>query len=419
LIHGAKQLLTLSGPIAQRRGPDLNELSIIPQGAVLIRDGVLFQVGSSRRLENLAIARNALDINASGKVVMPCFVDCHTHLAYPPPEATDADRAEASRALLASSGKRILSRWRIHLDSMARHGTGTAEIETGAGPDAVAEYKLLRMLAKLKCEALDLVTSFLFRLPSGEGHDAGSSEAQSAEFTELVCCELLPKIRQRRLARFAEVAWDPISGHQSLFRRYFGAACELGFPCKVHADQYQAAAAILLALVHKAVSINHLEHAGSSEASMMTGSGAIATLLPCASFHTSTGNAPARALIDAGVAIALGSNFHPQFSPMLNMQTVVSLACKRLGLTPAEAITAATINGAHALGCARTTGSLEPGKSADVAILNISDYREMASHFGTNLVHTTLKRGAVIYREGEVNATNVPTADPHHLPVIH
>ncbi len=139
---------------------------------------------------------------------------------------------------------------------------------------------------------------------------------------------------------------------------------------------------------------------------MLAGSGTITTLLPSASFYTAAGNPPSRALIEAGVAIALGSNFHPEYSPTLNMQTVVALACMRLGLTPAEAITAATINGAHALGCAAATGSLEPGKSADVAILNISDYRDMASHFGTNLVNTTLKRGAVIYREGDVRTTS-------------
>jgi imidazolonepropionase len=404
-------LLTLHGPGIPRCGPELNELSIIPHGALLIRDGVLCQIGSARRVENLAEARLAVEINASGKVVMPCFVDCHTHLAYPPPEASGEDRADASHTLLTSSGKRMLSRWRIHLDAMARHGTVTAEIKTGAGPDAMTEYKLLRTLGRLKNLPLDIATSLLFRLPFAEGLD----EAESVAFTDGMCAELLPKIHRRKLARFAEIAWDPIPAHQALFQRYLSAASALGFPCKVHADQYQTAAAIVMALEHKALSINHLEQATSSEASLMAGSATIATLLPCASFHTSAGNAPARALIEAGVAIALGSNFHPQYSPTLNMQTVVALACMRLGLTPAEAITAATINAAHAMGCARTTGSLEPGKSADVVILNISDYRDMASHFGTNLVHTTLKRGAVIYREGEVNA---PTSQ-RGFPVLH
>jgi len=398
LIRGARQLLTLRGPNTPRCGPDANELNIIADGSLLIRDGVLKQIGPTRRVENLKEARMAVEINASGKVVMPCFVDCHTHLAYPPPRVPEEERAEATRVLIAATGKRTAARWRVHLEAMARHGTTTAEINTGAGPDALADFKLLRMLSKLKGGPLDIVTTFLFRLPSAEV----CGETECDQFTDLVCRELLPKIRQRKLARFAEVAWSPGAAHHSLFQRFLSAAGELGFPCKMHADQYQAAAAIAMALQYKAVSISHLEQATCSEASMLAGCGTIATLLPCASFYTAAGNAPARALVDAGVPIALGSNFHPKYSPTLNMQTVVALACLRLGLTPAEAITGATINGAHAVGCADRTGSLEPGKSADLAILNVSDYRDLANHFGTNLVHTTMKGGAVIYREGEV-----------------
>jgi imidazolonepropionase len=398
LIRGARQLLTLHGPKTPRCGPGLNELSIIQDGALLIRDGVLRQIGPTRRVENVAEARHAVEINASGKVVMPGFVDCHTHLAYPPPGVSDDDRAAATRTLIGATAKRTAARWRVHLEAMVRHGTTTAEIKTGVGPNAAADFKLLRMLTKLQCEPLDMVTTFLFRLPPADE----SGEAECDEFTGMVRRELLPKIHQRKLAGFADVAWSPIPAHHARFQRYLGAACKLGFHCKMHADRDHAAAAIVMAMEYRALSVSHLEQATSSEALLMAGTGTIATLLPSASFYTAAGNAPARALVDAGVPIALGSDFHPTFSPMLNMQTVVALACLRLGLTPAEAITAATINGAHALDCAGRTGSLEPGKSADVAILNISDYRDLANHFGTNLVHTTMKGGAVIYREGEV-----------------
>jgi imidazolonepropionase len=157
-----------------------------------------------------------------------------------------------------------------------------------------------------------------------------------------------------------------------------------------------------MALRNLAVSIDHLEFATPAEASMMTGAPTMASILPCASFHSKLANAPARALIDAGVAIALGSNFNPHHNPTLNMQTVVALAVLRVGLTPAEALSAATINSAHAVGCADRVGSLEIGKEADIAILNISDYRDLASHFGDNLIHGTLKRGQLIYREGNI-----------------
>jgi imidazolonepropionase len=404
LIRGARQLLTLRGRSTPRCGLDLNELHIIPDGALLIRDGVLKEVGLSRRVENVADARHAVEINASGKVVMPCFVDCHTHLAYPPPGASDQDRAAATRTIEAATGKRTAARWRVHLEAMVRHGATTAEIKTSVGPAARSDFKVLRMLSKLQCEPLDIVTTFLFRLPPCDE----SGEAWCDEFTSLVCRELLPKIRRRRWAGFAEVAWNPVPAHRARFQRYLDAACKLGFHCKMHADRGHVAAAIVMAMQYGAVSISHLEHATRSEASLMAGSGIIATLLPCASFHTAAANAPARALVDAGVPIALGSDFHPIHSPTLNMQTVVALACLRLALTPAQAITAATINGAHVLGCAARTGSLEPGKSADVAILTVSDYRDLANHIGTNLVHTTMKGGAVIYREGEVGVRSGP-----------
>jgi imidazolonepropionase len=131
-------------------------------------------------------------------------------------------------------------------------------------------------------------------------------------------------------------------------------------------------------------------------------SGPVITLLPGLAFHTGGCPAPARALIEAGAAVALGSNFNRSDSPMLNMQTVVSLACRELGMTPAEALIAATINGAHALGRAATAGSIEHGKPADLVVFNVSDYRELGYHSGMNLVHLTMKRGEFIYQEGDV-----------------
>ena len=135
----------------------------------------------------------------------------------------------------------------------------------------------------------------------------------------------------------------------------------------------------------------------------------MATFLPAASFCTAGRHAPGRAFIDAGAAVALGTNFNRQHTPTLNMQSVVALACMWLGMTPAEAISASTINSAHALGCADRVGSLELGKDADLVILNVADYREVAHHFGMNLVHMTMKRGEIIYKEGEVSAR--PSSD--------
>jgi imidazolonepropionase len=373
-------------------------LGVITDGAALIQDGVLREVGPSRRVENVAGARDAVEINAAGRVVMPGFVDCHTHLAFPPPSAACEDHEAAAHALMVDSGKRTAARWLAYLSAMARHGTTTVEIKTGAGPNEDVERKMLRVLSIVRSEPLDVIPTFLFRLPS----PAVMNEAAIAEYAEGLFTHLLPRIRKQRLAQFADLAWDAEPSRHPWFERYLLAARAAGFACKVHADAMLPSAAITLAVRNLAVSIDHLEHATASDVSMLSDSATMATLLPFSSFHSGLGNAPARALMNAGVPVALGSNFNARFNPTLNMQTVVSLACLRLGLTPAEAITAATINGAHALGCAGRTGSLEPDKEADLLILNVSDYRDMANHFGANLVQTTIKRGEVIYREGAV-----------------
>jgi imidazolonepropionase len=385
-VRGAK------GP---RSGPSLKELNVIQDGAILIRDGILVEVGPSRRVENLAEARDAIEINAAGRVVMPGFVDAHTHLAFPPAGIDAPDAAAAARALHTVTGQRLEARARAFLEAMARHGTTTVEVKTGCGLDEGAESKLLRVLCALRREPIDLIPSFLFRLP-------GDLNGESWHATEWVVGELLPKIRRRGVARFADVAWDSDSALLPCFDHYLEAARQLGFGRKIHADGDSPAAAIALAALHRVVSIDHLEHATAGEVRQIAEAGIMATLLPSASFNGDAREAPARALIDAGVAVALGSNFNPHHTPGLNMQAVVALACGRLGMSIEEAITAATINGAHALGCDEKVGSLEPGKSADLVILNAGHYRDLEHSLGTNLVHLTMKRGKFIYKEGGV-----------------
>jgi imidazolonepropionase len=252
-------------------------------------------------------------------------------------------------------------------------------------------------LRNLKQAPLDLVATVYCRLPQpAEGRQEPSGAALGRILTEV-----LPRVRRRRLARFAEIQWGETASPEQ-YGRFLQSAAELGFGCRIHADQPGADAAVMLAAEHNVVSIDHLEHATPAAADLLGRSSTMATLLPSAAFRTGGRTAPARALIDAGVPVALATNFNPQHTPALNMQTVVSLACMSMGLTPAEAIAASTINGAHVLGCAGRVGSLEPGKWADILILNLSDYREMAGHFGMNLACLTLKRGACIYEEGSV-----------------
>lgn len=409
LIRGAKQLVTLRGSRTPRCGPSLTDIGIIKDGAALICGGVIQEVGSSHRVEALAASRRAVEINAAGRVVMPGFIDCHTHLAFPSPDVPGEHREAAARAIAVDSGKRTAARWRAYLNAMARHGATTVEIKTGGVAEEDAERKLLRVLATVQHEPLDVVPSILLHLPAYDSQP----EPARREYRRWLVQDFLPRIRKARLAQFADLSWDPDPHQQPSLDAFMDGARAAGFSCRVHAHGMRPGGAIALAVRHLAVSVDHLEEATASEISMLAGSPTMATLLPMASFHTGAASAPARALVDAGVAIALGSNFNARHNPTLNMQTVIALACLRMGLTPEEAISAATINAAHALGCADRRGSIELAKDADLAILNVSDYRDLASNFGANLVHATIKRGEVIYREGSI----LPPSGAAQLPV--
>jgi imidazolonepropionase len=398
LIRGARQLLTLRGSSAPRRGAQLKELGIISDGSLLIKDGVIDQVGSTRRVENLACARGAVEISAIGRVVMPGFVDSHTHLVFPPPGASAQEIEGAVRSVRSETGQRLQVRTQAYMEAMARHGTTTVEAKTGCGPDESAETKLLRVLGALKNDPLQVVPTFLFSLPQ-PGRKGSNGDRAALEW---VLAELLPKILRRGFAHFADLAWDDDPSRQEFFVRYLDAARKLSLPCKIHACHDRPAAAIAMAIRQFAVAIDHLEHATPADAALLAGTATLATLLPCTSFCNGGRNAPARAIIDAGGAVALATDFNPQHTPTLSMQTVVALACLRLGMSPAEAISAATINSAYALGCDQQVGSLEVGKVADLVILNTSDYRDLTNNFGMNLVHMTMKRGRLIYKEGDV-----------------
>ncbi len=397
LIRSARQLLTLRGPRGPRRGGDLNELGIIHDGALLIRDGVLREVGLSRRVENLTEARSAVEINATGRVVIPGFVDSHTHLSFPPAGSGPIDLAGAVRAIHTCSAKLLAARAMVYLESMARHGTTMVEVKTGCGQDETADVKILRALAELRISPVDVAPTYLLRLP-------GAANATELERTAAIwaATDLLPRIHRRGMAQIADVVWDADPTMYPLFVHYLEAARVMGFARKVHTGPTAPSGEVLTAVENGALSVDHLGRADPVELGLLARSPTVATLLPCEAFCSGAQPAPGRAIVDGGAAVALATNFNPRDSPVLSMQTAIALACRQMGLSPAEAISAATINAAHALGCADRAGSLESGKPADLLLLNISDYRDLPLQLGANLVHLTMKRGEVIYQEGKV-----------------
>jgi imidazolonepropionase len=390
LIRGAKQLLTLRGTRSPRRGREMQDLGIVSDGALLIVDGILQEVGPTRRVENLAIARGAREIDATGCVVMPGLVDAHTHLLYPPFHAGATGWGEAqSPGMENVTAKRLEHRGRQFVEAMARHGTTTLEAVT-AGLDEAGETKLLRAIAALNGESIDVGASLTARV----GELSGRSD--------WFCGEWMPKVKRRRLARAVDLLWDGDPGTSAVAERVAAEAARLRLRLRVH-HEGPGPEPLRLGIRAGAATCDHLEHATDEDIAAVAGSGAVAVLAPAHAFHAHRGQyAPARALVDAGCAVALATDFNPLLSPTLSMTAAIWLACSRTRLAAAEAICAATFNAAGALGCAARIGSLECGKAADVVVLEVADYREIARSLGHNLVSMTIKRGAVIYEQGQV-----------------
>ena len=421
LVRGARQLLTLRGPSGPRRGEALRDLGIIPDGALLIHNGTILDVGPGHRIENLSAARDAREINAAGRVVMPGFVDSHTPLVFGASRLDDfemriagATREEIAaegggiqssvRTLRATPAKRLERRARSVVSNMARHGTTTVEAKSGYGLDENGEWKMLRVLESLQRKPLDVIPTYL-------GAHAIPPEYRDNldDYIAWMCSGLMPRIRRRGMAVFADVFCDREAYSLVQSRRYLEEARMLGFLLKVHAEQFSHSGATRLGIELEAVSVDHLDHVDSEDIRLLARSATMASLLPGSVFHLGLERyAPARMLIDEGAAVALATGFNPGTSPSYNMQMVLSLACAQMRMTPAEAVSAATINGAYAARCADRAGSLEPGKPADLIMLDLADYRELPYYFGVNHVHMTMKRGVIIYQEGSVASCPEP-----------
>jgi imidazolonepropionase len=344
LVRGARQLLTLRGPSGPRRGADLGSLGIIQDGAVLIADGLIVEVGPSRRLENLALARGAEQIDASGCVVLPGLVDSHMRVV------RDGAQELSPRALKTLALRAV--------EEAVRCGTTAIEAKSG-------DLKMLRLQAALEELPLTFVSTFLAPRPLNQLADS-----------------LWPMMRKHKLADFVEIDCED--------ETILAKARLLGWGLKVSAG-------IALAAKLGATSVNVAE-ASERDAMLLGQSNTIATLSPRAAFHgTGEHYPPARMLIDHGAAVALASGVN-----QTSMQTTLALACHTMNMTVAEAIAASTINGAHALRRAGSIGSIEAGKSADLVILGVPDYREWPQHFGMNLASLVMIRGAVLVEKSEV-----------------
>lgn len=408
LIHSAGQLLTIASPSGPKTGPTLGDLGIIPDGAVAIKDSKIAMVGPSAKLRQEVQA--AQEIDAQGRAVMPGFVDPHNHLlfagsrvdefemrvqgaTYQEIQAKGGGIMSTVRATRAASDEQLLTQSRKRLDRMLAHGTTTSETKTGYGLSVEQELRLWRLVSELdRTHPVDLIPTFL-----GAHVIPDEYTGRSEEYVALVIDEMLPKLERRGLA-FCDVFCEANAFSVEQSRRILTKAKQLGFGLKIHADEFSRSGGAMLAAELGATSADHLIYTEPDDWAALAKAGTVAALLPSTIFGLAiTPYAPAREMIAAGVAIALGTDLNPGTSWCESMPLVIAIADRYMRLSPAEAIAAATINAAYALGMGQEVGSLEVGKMGDVIILDTVNYRDLAYQFGTNPVAQVIKRGQTVW----------------------
>jgi imidazolonepropionase len=410
LIHSASQLLTLAG--GPQRGSQLGQLSLIQDGAVLIEGDQIAAVGATADLR--AAYPNEPVFDARGRVVMPGLVDPHTHLVWYGDRAAEFEMrlqgktymeimaagggiVSTVKATRAASQAELLQQTRRRAESIFRHGTTTAEAKTGYGLEIASELRQLEVLLQLDAEGpLEIVPTFLgaHAIPPEYQNDADG-------YTVHICQEMLPALlawwQQRVPARslpYVDVFCETGAFSLEQSRRILTTAAQLGFSLKVHSDEFDNLGGTRLAAELGAASADHLVNTTAADIQALANSDTVAVSLPCTPFGLADPRyTPARDIISAGGILAIASDLNPGTGWCESMQFVISLACRYLRLTPSEAIAAATINAAAAVGMADRVGSLEPGKQADLLVLSVDDYRHLGYRFGTNLVQHVVKRG--------------------------
>src|SRR5271157_335832 len=417
LIHSASQLLTLAG--GPQRGRNLGHLGLIEDGAVLIRDRTIVAVGPSFELRRAYPDEAALD--ATGCTLLPGFVDPHTHLLWAGDRAAEFEMKLAGAKYLdilaagggilstvrrtrAASLETLKAETRPRLDRMFAYGTTTAEAKTGYGLETGTEIRMLEALLALDAEGpLELAPTFL-----GAHAIAPEFKDNPQGYTDLICTGMLPAVQHWWLEQasdrplpFVDVFCEKGAFSLSQSRQILERAQGLGFPLKIHADEFENLGGASLAAGLGAVSADHLVKTSDADIQALAEGDTVAVALPCTPFGLGESEyTPAQKILDAGGILALASDCNPGTAWNESMQFVIALACRALKLTPAQAIAAATINAAQAIRRADRIGSLEPGKQADLLVLAVPDYRQLGYRFGTNLVRQVIKRGQV-YAIGE------------------
>lgn len=414
IIHSAAQLLTLTHK--PQRGSTLGQLNILENGALAVSGEDIIEVGTTSEIHGKY--KSEVLIDASEKIVLPGFIDPHTHLVWMGDRSAEFELRIAGasymeimaagggiistvRASRAATVDEMVAEARPRVKRMLSHGTTTAESKTGYGLELETELRMLEATMKLnQATPLELVPTFLGAHAIPEEY-----EADTRGYTELVYQKMLPEVKtwweknyKNLPLPFTDVFCEEGAFDLDQSEQILRAAKELGFPLKIHADEFVGLGGTGMAVRLGAVSADHLVQTPLEDIEALAKSDTVAVALPNTPFGLAEREyTPAKKILNAGGYLALATDLNPGTAWCESMQFVIALACRYLGLTPAQAIAASTINAAAAIQKDSRLGSLNVGKQADLIILDAPDYRHLGYRFGTNLVSTVVKRGKVVY----------------------
>ncbi len=407
IITNANELLTLSGHSDKPKNGTHMNLGLIKAGTLAVSENTIIACGTNDEvLAEVMTTSDTLQVDATGKVVMPGFIDCHTHLVFGGFREDEFEQRikgasyldilrsgggilNTVRSTRAASKAELIEKSLGHLNTMLEFGTTTAEAKSGYGLTIDDEMKQLQVIKELNdLHSIDIIPTFLV-------HTKPPEFKSNQEYVDFVIKTMLPEMQG--MAEYCDIFCEQDVFDIEQSRQVLTAAKNLGFKLKIHADQLTDMGAAQLAASLQATSASHLDHISRKGIEEIAASGTIAVQIPGASFFLSSDTyPPATKMISSGVAVALATDFNPGSCPTESMQIILTLACVQMKMSPSQAICAVTINAAHALDRADTIGSLEVGKQADIIILDVPNYRFIPYHFGVNNVETVIKNGKIM-----------------------
>ncbi|QQZ11279.1 imidazolonepropionase [Heyndrickxia vini] len=417
-IHHANELITVAGGSDKPfKREEMNNLHIVKDGALWIENGQIMAVGTTEEIQSRYSDRlnESIIVDATGKIVLPGLIDPHTHLVYAGSRENEFNmrlngatymeimnngggiHATTTRTR-AASYEELLSESKTRLDSFLKHGVTTVEAKSGYGLDWKTEKKQLEVAKQLNEEhVIDIVRTFM-----GAHAVPANFKENPDEFVRIVIEEMLPQVAKENLAEFNDVFCERGVFTPEQSKKILEAGKEYGLIPKIHADEIEPYEGAELAADVGAISAEHLLRASDTGIKKMAEKEVIGVLLPGTAFFLMADSARGRKMIDEGVPVALSTDCNPGSSPTTSLPFIMNLACMKMGMTPAEAITACTINAAHAINRSNEIGSLEIGKKADIVMMNVPNYMQLQYHYGMNHTDMVIKNGKIVVESGQL-----------------